>query len=98
MALEPPVTLPLGTGIGGAVSVALATNCQLCLLVKRESGMARQRPQGRHAYAGVKAKLDLIGKMVKLGVVRPGFQEEHGPLLDPPITGWRAPPRLNLLL
>jgi len=37
-ALDPPVTLPLGTGIGGAVSVALATNCQLCLLVKREMG------------------------------------------------------------
>ena len=29
MALEPPVTFPLGTIIGGAVSVALPMNCQL---------------------------------------------------------------------
>ena len=42
--------------------------------------MARQRSQGRHAYASVKAKLDLIGKIVKPGVIRPGFQEEYGPL------------------
>jgi hypothetical protein len=34
----PPVTLPLGTGIGGALAVALATNCQLCLLVNRDIG------------------------------------------------------------
>jgi hypothetical protein len=38
MALDPPVTLPLGTGISGAFAVALAMNCQLCLLVKREMG------------------------------------------------------------
>ena len=29
MALEPPVTLPLGTSIVGAALVALALNCQL---------------------------------------------------------------------
>ena len=33
MALEPPVTLPLGTIIGGAVSVGLPQNCQLWSLV-----------------------------------------------------------------
>jgi hypothetical protein len=38
MALDPPVTLPLGTGIGGAFAVALATNCQLCWLLKSEMG------------------------------------------------------------
>jgi hypothetical protein len=42
--------------------------------------MAGQRAQRRYAYASVKTKLDLIGKMIKLGVVRPGFQKEHGAL------------------
>ena len=38
IAPDPPVALPLGTNIGGALSVALATNCQLCLLVVRAIG------------------------------------------------------------
>ena len=37
-ALDPPVTLPLGTGNGGTLSVALATYCQLYLLVVRAMG------------------------------------------------------------
>ena len=59
MALDPPVTFPLGTGIGGAGAVALATNCQLCWLVKRETGWAGRRPHGRRAGTGVKTKLEL---------------------------------------
>jgi hypothetical protein len=51
------------------------------VLARQEGeGMAGQRSQGRRSYAGVKAKLDLVGEMVKLGVVWPGFQEEHGSL------------------
>ena len=42
--------------------------------------MTRKSPQRRRACTGVKAKLDLVGEMFKLGVVRPDFQEEHGPL------------------
>jgi len=42
--------------------------------------MARRRPQGRRAGLGIKAKLDLVGEMVKLRLVWPDFQETHGPL------------------
>ena len=38
MALEPPVTLPRGTSIGGAKSVEVAVNCQLCSSVGSQSG------------------------------------------------------------
>ena len=38
MALEPPVTRPLGTSIGGARSVAVAVNCQLCGLLVNHIG------------------------------------------------------------
>jgi hypothetical protein len=42
--------------------------------------MTRRRPQGRRACTGVKAKGDFFREMFELRVVRPGFQEEHGPL------------------
>ena len=38
MALDPPVTLPLGTAISGARSVALATYCQLWMLDANATG------------------------------------------------------------
>ena len=38
MALEPPVTLPRGTSIGGAASVDVAVNCQLCGSVVSQDG------------------------------------------------------------
>ena len=40
MALEPPVTLPRGTSISGAWSVALPTNCQLWSLVMMSISVA----------------------------------------------------------
>ena len=40
MALEPPVTLPLGTSIGMAVSVAVPTKSQLWSLVMMSVAVA----------------------------------------------------------
>ena len=51
MALEPPVTLPRGTSIGGARSVAVAVNCQLWGLEANETGW----PPAVRAVGGVGA-------------------------------------------
>ena len=72
--------LPPGHGHRRCLRGGSGDELPIVLAGQEGEGMAGQRPQGRCTYAGVKAKLDLIGKMVKPGVVRPGFQKEHGPL------------------
>ena len=77
MALEPPVTRPRGTSIGGARSVAVAVNCQLCESVVNQVGCpAGVRTAGRRRGGG-KSVLELVGQQLKIRIVRPGLQQQY---------------------
>ena len=77
MALEPPVTLPRGTSIGGARSVAVAVNCQLCGSVVNHAGWPAAVRIAGGVGGGSKAVLQLVGQQFKIGIVRPSLQQQH---------------------
>ena len=58
------MTLPRGTIISGEVSVPLPTNWPVVVA-------------HHNVNFGVIAELDLFGQVLKLGIVRPGLNEQH---------------------
>ena len=70
MALEPPVTLPRGTIMGGAVFGGLAPELPVVVA-------------GHDVGGGGVAELNLVGQTLEFGVVRPGLQQQYGDRQDP---------------